>query len=52
MSRQSIKRRELLKYGALLGLGIISDPQAAWSNAADYAQKNGKKFIFKNKFIS
>ena len=52
MNKQSTKRRQLLKYGGLLGLGMISNPQAIWSNAAYYAQKSGNDFIFQNKFIS
>ena len=47
-----MKRRDILKYTSLIGIGIASSPEILWSNAVKNAHINNKKFLFKNNFIS
>ena len=47
-----MKRRDILKYTSLFGIGIASSPEILWSNAVKNAQINNRKFLLKNKFIS
>ena len=47
-----MKRRNLLKYSGLLGIGFVSSPELIWSNALDDSIKKKSEFILKNNIMA
>ena len=47
-----MKRRNLLKYSGLVGIGFVSSPELIWSNALDDSIKKKNEFILKNNIMA